>query len=549
MPITDPDLKPIDQAADRLTRLPQNLVFGSGRDALVLQISQDAYQGDAQYTLSVDGVQVDGILTAIAERRFGQDDTVTVRGDFGSGHHDLTVDFLNDAWGGTPDADRNLFVDRVTLNGAAVADGVQLYSGGPQSLSFAVTALPRTETIGSGPDAVVLQVNQDAYQGDAQYIIRIDGVPVDGTLTASALRASGTYDTVTVLGDFTPGPHTVAVDFLNDAWGGTPETDRNLYVHSATFEGVTLPDSAVGLLWSGSRTLGSFTEAPPMNRSIGSGPDALVLSVFQDDWLGNAQYTVSIDGQQVDGILTASAERQFGRQPDLIIVYGDFHTGPHILTIDFLNDAWGGTPAADRNLYLGGVRFEGSTLPGQSLPDSSLAFYVGGPQSIGFSIATPEPLQLVGTDGPDRLQEGLGHGDAFLGGGGADSFAFGVGIAHNFPFGEYFGSTLGTGVGPGDRDVILDFQQGEDVIDLSTALQFSRRASQVDSEFQFIGTAPFSGTPELNARAEVRYEVSGETTIIQMDASGLSVFRGDGTVDAEIELAGVFSLTGRDFIL
>ena len=53
-------------------------------------------------------------------------------------------------------------------------------------------------------------------------------MPVDGTLTAGALHATGAHDSVTVLGNFTPGPHTVAVDFLNDTWGGTPETDRNL---------------------------------------------------------------------------------------------------------------------------------------------------------------------------------------------------------------------------------------------------------------------------------------------------------------------------------
>jgi len=43
--------------------------------------------------------------------------------------------------------------------------------------------------------------------------------------------------------------------------------------------------------------------------------------------------------------------------------------------------------------------------------------------------------------------------------------------------------------------------------------------------------------------------VSGDGTIIQMDANGLSAFYGDGMVDAEIELAGVFSLTSSDFIL
>jgi hypothetical protein len=104
-------------------------------------------------------------------------------------------------------------------------------------------------------------------------------------------------------------------------------------VDSVSFEDVTLPDSSVALLWSGPQNVGSFSDASTVSRSIGSGPEALVLNVYQDDWLGNAQYTVSIDGQQVDGILTAGSERQFGRQPDIIVVAGSFGTEPHTLSL------------------------------------------------------------------------------------------------------------------------------------------------------------------------------------------------------------------------
>ena len=97
-------------------------------------------------------------------------------------------------------------------------------------------------TIGSGPDSVVLKVSQDAFQGDARYTVSIDGVQVEGTLTAGALHALGEDDTVTVLGNFTPGQHTVTVDFLNDAWGGTPDTDRNLYVEGVSLNRDILPN-------------------------------------------------------------------------------------------------------------------------------------------------------------------------------------------------------------------------------------------------------------------------------------------------------------------
>jgi hypothetical protein len=59
-----------------VTSGPVVLTAGTGIDALVLKISQDAYQGSAQYTVSVDGVQVGGTFTASASHAAGQSDTL-----------------------------------------------------------------------------------------------------------------------------------------------------------------------------------------------------------------------------------------------------------------------------------------------------------------------------------------------------------------------------------------------------------------------------------------------------------------------------------------
>lgn len=47
-------------------------VFGQGPDTLVLRMSEDAYLGGAQFTLSVDGVQQGGVLTTMASHATGQ---------------------------------------------------------------------------------------------------------------------------------------------------------------------------------------------------------------------------------------------------------------------------------------------------------------------------------------------------------------------------------------------------------------------------------------------------------------------------------------------
>jgi hypothetical protein len=99
--------------------------------------------------------------------------------------------------------------------------------------SFAPTSL----SAGSGPDTLVLKLAQEAWQGSAQYTVKVDGVQIGGTFTASALRASGQFDTLTLKGDWAAGAHKVEVNFLNDGWGGSAATDRNLFVDSASYNG------------------------------------------------------------------------------------------------------------------------------------------------------------------------------------------------------------------------------------------------------------------------------------------------------------------------
>ena len=103
---------------------------------LVLKISQDAYLGSAQYTLAVDGIQVGDTLTAGAAYGTGSD-TVTLLGDFGTDAQTITVTFLNDAWGGSSDTDRNLHVDGLSLNGVDIA-GTTATLGTTGSVDFTV---------------------------------------------------------------------------------------------------------------------------------------------------------------------------------------------------------------------------------------------------------------------------------------------------------------------------------------------------------------------------------------------------------------------------
>ena len=134
---------------------------------------------------------------------------------------------------------------------ASPADVTPSPPADPAPLPPADTGPPPTPgvntTIGSGSDSLELKITQDAYQGDSQYAIYVDGKQIGATLTAKALHGSGEADSLQVNGDWAAGSHTVSVTLLNDLWGGTTGTDRNIYVESATFDGAPVPGSKLAI--------------------------------------------------------------------------------------------------------------------------------------------------------------------------------------------------------------------------------------------------------------------------------------------------------------
>ena len=76
-------------------------------------------------------------------------------------------------------------------------------------------------TTGSGSDTLVLSISEDAYLGNAQFTVSVDGKQIGGTLTATASHVTAAKQNFTFKGAGRP-VHTRAVNFLNDAYGGRP---------------------------------------------------------------------------------------------------------------------------------------------------------------------------------------------------------------------------------------------------------------------------------------------------------------------------------------
>jgi hypothetical protein len=141
-----------------------------------------------------------------------------------------------------------------TLGGNMVQENTSgnWYSETGPTGSWVQIAAP-APVIGGGSDTLLLKVSEDAYKGDAQFTVWMDGKQLGGTFAATTLHASGGSQSLAFKGDFGAGTHTVAVKFLNDAYAGTAATDRNLYVNDIVYNGT---DTHLGaaLMANGAKT-------------------------------------------------------------------------------------------------------------------------------------------------------------------------------------------------------------------------------------------------------------------------------------------------------
>ena len=118
-----------------------------------------------------------------------------------------------------------------------------------QAAAAGFLAGPAATTAGSGPDTVDLQLSEDAWQGNAQFVFSVDGVAQNSPTDVTALAASDQEQDFIFQGDWNGGSgHSFNVSYVNDAYGGSPDADRNLIVNSVAVDGTQIAGPTV--LWS-----------------------------------------------------------------------------------------------------------------------------------------------------------------------------------------------------------------------------------------------------------------------------------------------------------
>jgi len=218
-------------------------------DTLLVSVAEDAWRGDAQAVITIDGKAIGDPVTVTALHSLGQSQIVTLTGHWGAGAHDIGIQFINDEYGGTPATDRNLYVNSVTFDGQAAAGPLAtLYSSGADGLA-----------IGASP--LVLQMSEDAWQGDARFSVAVDGKTLGSAQSVTVLHKGSATQNFAFASTMAAGTHDIAVSFLNDAYGGTATTDRNLYVNAIIANGITAPGTAAVLLSTAAQHFSIFVAA------------------------------------------------------------------------------------------------------------------------------------------------------------------------------------------------------------------------------------------------------------------------------------------------
>ena len=251
-----------------LYRQPDNLETAdpltartASQTTIAVHVSGDEYQGLPEFRLLADGQQVGGIHTVTADHALGQWQTVGFDLDASIPLNEIRVEFLNDAYGGSADKDRNLYVDSIEVNGVRLLSQDAIYDRNGASDLPGQTNMPWVGALvfdvagHNGPVAapsgdttdtpaphttIAVHVSGDEYQGSPEFRLLVDGQQVGGIHTVTADHALGQWQTVGFDLDASIPLNEIRVEFLNDAYGGSADKDRNLYVDSIEVNGVRL---------------------------------------------------------------------------------------------------------------------------------------------------------------------------------------------------------------------------------------------------------------------------------------------------------------------
>jgi parallel beta-helix repeat protein len=347
--------------ADGIPQLPISS-FGTiapSLDTLILTLSEDAYNGDAQFTVLVNGIVIGGPTAVTASHATGATQTFVYTGAWGSGSQSVAIIFANDAYGGSSSADRNLYVNKVQYNGVNDLPGsVTMLTSG----TLVVATATITPALGIQTPTGSLT---DAYgNGVAAPTFRIFDTSSSDIMTMSLTAKSGTIAMTGSGGAALAGSGTASISATGTQ--AQLQTDLNTLRFTGTVVGTGSLAMAI------KDAAGSVAQA---QRSITVSADTISLTLAEHAYSGNAQFIVKVDGKEVSGPTAVTASQATGAS-QVFRFSGDWGLTPQTIELDFTNGLVGNTAATTRSLYIDQITYNGVAEMTETVTMTSTSAYV-----------------------------------------------------------------------------------------------------------------------------------------------------------------------------
>lgn len=435
------------------------------------------------------------------------------------------------------------------------SDGSSVFGGNMIS-----NMVHQTVTIGNPSPVPIVDLNGSGPGLDSLALYTEDGTPAGlamGNLLVLDANAGNQLEKLVLsLGD------PLDTDVLT--WGALPSgvtltiTDEP-FRRYFTFSGAATPLAYQALLESirysttddtpvSSRSLDVWVESDGVQSAVAHAS----ISIRETDDLGVAHDDLFIGGIGTPVSGNVGVDNGFGTDEDpdsfnVKAINGSTASVNQMLTLasgaTLMVQGFGGLSFDPKGAYPnGGVETFSYTLLGDTTAKVTIVIGATGPGIIGTTGAdalegTANADAMLGQAGGDYLKGGGGD-DFLLGGAGSDWLEGGAGADH-FVFttpGDSQTSALRSDGHKRMPDMVVDFQQGSDRIDLGAIDAIAGTAA--NDAFTFIGSSAFS-----RQAGQVRFESAGGHTTVYADLDG------DGSADMQIALLTPVTLTAGDFIL
>ena len=219
---------------------------------------------------------------------------------------------------------------------------------------------------------IEIEASANLYEGVPLLNILVDGKTVASQVAITADFTKGERQTLRFTDPAFLGAGEISLRFLNDLWGGSRDTDRNVHIHQVKLPGRTLVNAdavymvggrALSALQADGRNMlwtnGTLTfNAQP--KETGPVANELRIVASGDVFEGNPVLRVAVDGVII-GDYEVSALRKNGQTQEFRLTVGNLLNSGN-LDLRMMNDKWGGSKDKDRNLLISEVTLNGTRL-------------------------------------------------------------------------------------------------------------------------------------------------------------------------------------------